>query len=343
MFYSYIDSYANPIIGSRITVSGGYGANVSGTTDGNGYYTLAVKPTNIGGPFALSFAVTSSSGNYNTIQGNITVTAPIVVPVQDVLAGVTIAGQTGSMPNMVTANPNGMGVGRSAALQYLTGGGSTVYLKPQQGYYDGTDTWTYYNDPNLVPGNIKSGTSILGVAGTFAGVVPTHGSQSWTTPGTYTWTVPSGVNSVMGIATGGGGGGFDYNYSNYVASGGGGGGTNLNMINVTPGQVLTITVGLGGTARGFGQSADPGGASSIDSFSAGGGNAGTYYYIYQGGALGGTGGGYGGYGGTGGLSSSSITPAYGGAGMSGYGNGGTAYYGGTLPTNGSSGRVVISW
>ncbi|AFM42951.1 hypothetical protein Desaci_4088 [Desulfosporosinus acidiphilus SJ4] len=139
---------------------------MSGTTNGNGYYNLAITPTNIGGPFSLTFAVTSSNGNFNTIQGSITVTNPIAVPVQDVLQGVTIAGQTGTMPNMSTANPNGMGVGRSQALTWWTGGGSTIFLKPQQGYYDGNDTWTYYNDPNLAPGNIKNGVSILGVTGT---------------------------------------------------------------------------------------------------------------------------------------------------------------------------------
>ncbi|WP_298203071.1 hypothetical protein [Desulfosporosinus sp.] len=159
------DSYANPINGAEMTVSGGFGASVMGTTNTNGYYNLSLKPTNIGGPFALSFAVTSTTGNYNTIQSNLTVTAPIVVPVDKVLAGTVIAGQTGTMPNMATSNPNGMGVGRSAALQYWTGGGSSVYLKPQKGYYNGIDTWTYQNDPNLVPGNIANGVSILGVTG----------------------------------------------------------------------------------------------------------------------------------------------------------------------------------
>lgn len=165
-FHSYFDSYANPINGATITVSGGFGASVSGLTGTNGYFAISITPTNVGGPYTLSYSVTSSYGNLNVNQNTLTVTAPIVVPTDKVLEGTTIAGQTGTMPNMSVRNPNGIGVGRSAALGYWTGGGSTVYLKPQTGYYDGVDTWTYFNDPNLVPSNIISGETILGVTGT---------------------------------------------------------------------------------------------------------------------------------------------------------------------------------
>ncbi|KJR45805.1 hypothetical protein UF75_3790 [Desulfosporosinus sp. I2] len=354
VFGTVTDSYANPVFGANLTVSGGYGGNVSGSTNGNGYYTLAIKPTNIGGPFALSFAVTSSFGNYNTIQGSLKVTASVVVPVDKVLAGTVIAGQTGTMPNMATSNPNGIGVGRSAALQYWTGGGSSVFLKPQKGYYDGIDTWSYNNEPNLVPGNIANGVSIFGVTGTFKGAPPTHGSQSWTTPGTYYWTVPLGVSGVLGIATGGGGGGgygnYGYSTVNPGCAGGGGGGTTINMITVTPGQVLTITVGSGGTTNvgvgsgnGFEALGSPGATSSIDSLSAGGGQGGGKHGSWGSldPAYGGAGGGYGGTGGTG--ATGSYGPAYGGVGMAGYGNGGTGYYGAGQCTSGGPGRVVITW
>lgn len=85
--------------------------------------------------------------------------------------------------------------------------------------------------------------------------------QSWTTPGTFSWTIPAGVTSVKvyGVAGGGGGGaaraavasgrgepgGFG------AASGGGGaGGQAGSAINVpvATGNVATIVVGAGGTA-----------------------------------------------------------------------------------------------
>ena len=106
-------------------------------------------------------------GNYSVNQNSLTVTAPVIVPVDKILEGVTIAGQTGTMPNMATTNPNGAGVGRSQAKEYWTGGGSTVFLKPQKGYYDGSDTWAFLNEPNLISNNIRAGSSIFGVNGNF--------------------------------------------------------------------------------------------------------------------------------------------------------------------------------
>ncbi|MCB8818336.1 beta strand repeat-containing protein [Desulfosporosinus shakirovi] len=152
------DSYANPINAASLTVSGGYGANVSGTTDANGYYTLSIKPINIGGPFALSFAATSTAGNYNTIQSNLTVTAPIVIPIDKVLAGVTIAGQTGTMINKV-----GSGT--------VITPGTTDKTIPQ-GYYDGTiSAGKVQGDADLKAENIKSGVNIFGVTGTITPTV----------------------------------------------------------------------------------------------------------------------------------------------------------------------------
>lgn len=160
------DSYANPINGATVVISGGYGSSISGTTNANGYFSISIVPTNVGGPFTLSYAVTSSFGNFNTNQNTLTVTAPITVSTDKVLEGTVIAGQAGTMPNMAVRNPDGLGVGRSQALGYWTGGGSTLFLKPQKGYYDGVNTWSYYSDPNLIPENIKSGVSVFGINGT---------------------------------------------------------------------------------------------------------------------------------------------------------------------------------
>ena len=122
-----------------MTISGGYGASVFGTTDVNGYYVLSIKPINIGGPFALSFAVTSAYGNYNTIQSNLTVTAPLVVPVDKVLAGITIAGQTGTMVN-------------KGAVTIVPGKDNKSI---PAGYHNGSGVVS--GDPDLIASNIVSG------------------------------------------------------------------------------------------------------------------------------------------------------------------------------------------
>lgn len=90
----------------------------------------------------------------------------------------------------------------------------------------------------IARGNIKSGTSIFGVAGTFSGATPTHGSQIWTTSGTYSWTVSAGVTQITIVATGGAngwGGSYSGSAGGYVSN-----------ITVTPSSVISIIVGNGG-------------------------------------------------------------------------------------------------
>ena len=62
------------------------------------------------------------------------------------------------------------------------------------------------------------------------------GQQEFTTPGTYTFTVPSGVTSVSVVCVGAGGAGGAY-------GAGGGSLAYKNNITVTPGQSHTVVVG----------------------------------------------------------------------------------------------------
>lgn len=191
----------------------------------------------------------------------------------------------------------------------------------------------------------------------------------WATPGTYNWTVPADVTRIYGIVTSGGGGGGGQKSAG-IASGGGGGGRAEGAKTVTPGQVLTITVGVGG-AGGLGSvtAADPtngagGGSSSIGSLmsasGAGGGiasasgiqgssgapGAGTGGDINRAGFGGGTGfsniGGQGG-----GLYGTSASPLNSGSsGQPGYspgGGGSGASGGGTNGGAGADGEVIIQY
>jgi hypothetical protein len=76
---------------------------------------------------------------------------------------------------------------------------------------------------------------------------------TYSTAGTYTWTVPAGVNSIRVLdCIGGGGGGGGASGTNAGGSAGGGGGNAKDGVyTVTPSEVLTIVVGAGGTP-GFG-------------------------------------------------------------------------------------------
>ncbi|WP_425284871.1 glycine-rich domain-containing protein [Devosia crocina] len=71
----------------------------------------------------------------------------------------------------------------------------------------------------------------------------------WTTPGTYTWTVPEGVTSICAVCVGAGGTGESRANIGGSPQGGGGGGLAWgNDIPVTPGQVLNIVVGAAATS-----------------------------------------------------------------------------------------------
>ena len=62
-----------------------------------------------------------------------------------------------------------------------------------------------------------------------------------------TWTVPSSITKIKLTLIGGGGGGASVNADNSIgATGGGGGATSISYKTVTPGDILTIMIGVGG-------------------------------------------------------------------------------------------------
>jgi hypothetical protein len=81
-----------------------------------------------------------------------------------------------------------------------------------------------------------------------AGII---GQITYTVPGTYIWTVPTGTTAVSVVAIGGGGSGKygGPTYNGIYANGGAGGGLGWkNNITVVPGSTCTVVVGVGGVA-----------------------------------------------------------------------------------------------
>ena len=137
-------------------------------------------------------------------------------------------------------------------------------LYQAQGLYNSTGTATgSLNDTAIrTLAGIASGPISLGsLYGTHA-----HRVISYTTAGTYSYTVPAGVTSIDLLAAGGGGsgGGAYFSFTAGGAGGGGGGGQvqNLTSVSVTPGQVLTIVVGAGGQST-AGNAGNVGGNTTI--------------------------------------------------------------------------------
>ena len=199
------------------------------------------------------------------------------------------------------------------------------------------------------------------------------GEALFSSPGTYSWTAPTGVTKVSAVCIGGGGGGSatDEWQVNFSCGGGAGGGLGWrNDITVVPGQSYTVQVGAGGGAF-FNSSGAAGGDSWFISSSntRGAGGAGGRFqtatvsgggFTGQGGGNGGNGQGssgttmtYGGGGGAGGYTGNgaagggpgrtgTATPSYPGGVQTGAGGGGggaqTSNSGGRLTPNVSGGR-----
>ena len=70
------------------------------------------------------------------------------------------------------------------------------------------------------------------------------GQVAFTSPGSYSWTVPANVTSICAVCVGGGGGGSAS--ISTTGSGGGGGLAYVNDLAVTPGSVIGVIVGKAG-------------------------------------------------------------------------------------------------
>ena len=184
-----------------------------------------------------------------------------------------------------------------------------------------------YTDSGLT--NNVANTSVITVNDTSQAPATTvSGQQAWTTAGTYTFTVPTGVYSICVVCVGGGGGGSNSN--NFNAGSGGGLGWK-NNIPVSPNQQYNIQVGAAGQGNSSGgtdggDSIFPGGVSGLCRGYGGDGNDGNGSqgggggFIGDGGGNGGAWATYGGGGGAGGYSGDGNSET-GGAGGSGAANG----------------------
>jgi hypothetical protein len=187
--------------------------------------------------------------------------------------------------------------------------------------------------------------------------------KTFSTPGTYSWTVPPGVTSICIEAWGAGGNGGAGLSGGQSAGGGGGGGYGYQCFTVIPGTQYTVIVGSGGSGSstssvsstigslisvlggGSGTNATlntsgtggTGGTSSA-SFNITGINGNDGVGVYAGGSGGkGANGGNGGNGGSGSSSSSATSGTFPGGGGGG-GSGGNYF---NQPGGGASGQIKI--
>ena len=163
--------------------------------------------------------------------------------------------------------------------------------------YCGTGANIYTRYGNYADGSGGSYVQVIETNASYCGYVAPAGPPEWRfhrTVGSITWTVPAGRTSIIAIVIAGGAGGRSQ------TGGGGGGGAGgvqyIDPVAVTPGQVLTLTVGAGGGSNTNGSQSSitgtgvsivaGGGTTGIASTSSNGGNMGSGNF---GGGIGGTG------------------------------------------------------
>lgn len=144
--------------------------------------------------------------------------------------------------------------------------------------------WGNNSQFNLGNGNNTSvGTTAAQMGSALQPIINTNtqlvdaNSSDYRAPGTYTYTVPDGINQIYVQSWGGGSsGGNSVNSSAYYGgSGGGGGGYVAKLISVSPGQTFNLTVGKGGLSSYYTSGPSNGAASTFGALSAGGGSYGT--------------------------------------------------------------------
>ncbi|HTX20858.1 MAG TPA: hypothetical protein VMD27_03205 [Candidatus Aquilonibacter sp.] len=236
----------------------------------------AVNTTNIQTNAITSEQLASDSASLSQVSGG-TVYVQSNSMVSFTGGGVTLSENFGvevppSTWNIVngysyTENEDGFDPGYFVDLLSFVGSSGDVPLQILDEQQTG---WSGISTPNLYADTVYASNVVA--AGTFYGdgsgltnlsVSPVPCMQVFDTPGTYQFTVPQNVTKIMVEVWGGGGGGgnaFEYPYETFLSgeqgspstgyvpgSGGGAGGYGKGVFVVTPGETITMTVGLGGS------------------------------------------------------------------------------------------------
>jgi hypothetical protein len=308
-----------------LTLANGSGSNTVNVT-ANGAFQL---PANVayGSTYAVTVQTQPAAGQTCTVSNgtgpmpasavtNVTVTcAATTYTIGGSVSGLTTTGlvlqNNGADNTSVAANATQFSM--NTAVAYASAYDITVFTQPT-----GKACLVANGSNTAVSANV---TSVQ---------VSCQNQLTYTTPGSYTWTVPSGVTIITVVAIGGGGGG-----GNSPNANGGSGAEVTSVLAVQAGDTVAIYVGGGG-----GSTAEGGGGGGLTYVGDGSSN-----FIIAGGGGGGGGGpiedGAGGNAGSPGSAGVSVSGGGGGAGSNGSGGSAGSNSGPPSPFGGTAGSLFI--
>lgn len=205
---------------------------------------LQSSGTNVNGTNGMIFTL------YSSATGNTAVGTPITNSVDVSNAFFTVDLDFGASAFNGDARWLGIGVSNGAAVQELSP--RTQVLPTPYATYAAT-AGIANTASNFAGGIVQA--SFFGNGGGLTNVGASLQMEVFSSPGTFSFNVPTNVTSIIVEAWGGGGGGGNGNAS-YVTSGAGGGAGGYEKIfyYVMPGGIYSVLVGSGGVAGGAGGS-----------------------------------------------------------------------------------------
>lgn len=207
-----------------LSLSGNAISGTAGAVAGNTTYNFTID--------AIDSELQNTSRNFNigvlrdvvtwnSPANNATVTANVDTSVSQVLSATAASGSA------ITYTANSLPSGLSIVNGTITGTANVAANTTS--LLTATATQSSRTATTLLNFEIKSA------------LLP--GQVEYTTPGTYSWTVPEGATTICAVLIGGGGPGAAPGNPTIAGGGGGGGLRYVNDLPVTPGETLTVIVG----------------------------------------------------------------------------------------------------
>lgn len=225
-------------VDNQITLAGGQTLYPEIRIKNNNNATYGVVPTGTRGVFVSDntngVRIAANTGVNNFSAGTTGLTPSTSTKGDVTLAGTLIVSNGGTGRSTLTANNLLAGNGTGNVNLIAPAGAPTAL----NNLIDNGTTWSSAASTFTNMSSAKYSTTVTNSTGT---------PMVNTGTGTFTFTIPANVNRLKVTVVGGGGSGGTY--TSGIAAGGGGGGTAIKWFSgLTPGTVVNITVGKGGTA-----------------------------------------------------------------------------------------------